>query len=340
MEHYKKIISNILSDEKLQMITAQIVIGQSVLVGYELGLFTLLSKKSMTIDKIAKSLNITIRAAQAIVSSACSLNLIEFKKPFYQLSLIGKRYLNPNNPEYYGQVLDLFIQENEIMNYKTIKNAILTNLSQVDNGKVLFKAKNNVGDSDNFVKAIHQKAFNPAFYWPKKIDLSKFRTFADIGGGSGIHTISACLNNQKLKGIVCDRKNVISFTQKYIKSFKLNNRIKTINFDMWNDNFPDADIYFFGDIFHDWSKDQCLYLTKQSYKFLPKNGLIILHEMLFNNEKTAPFLTSGYNMKMMLWTEGQQFSKYEIKSLLENVGFQKIKILKSLGNWSLIIGVK
>ena len=45
-------------------------------------------------------------------------------------------------------------------------------------------------------------------------------------------------------------------------------------------------------------------------------------------------------MKMMLWTTGQQFSKFEMKELLKDVGFQKIKIIKSLGNWSLIIGIK
>ena len=62
--------------------------------------------------------------------------------------------------------------------------------------------------------------------------------------------------------------------------------------------------------------------------------------MLFDNNKIGSFLTAAYNMKMMLWTEGQQFSKIEIKDILKKAGFKKIKIIKSLGNWSLIIGKK
>ena len=62
--------------------------------------------------------------------------------------------------------------------------------------------------------------------------------------------------------------------------------------------------------------------------------------MLFNNEKTKPFLTSAYNMKMLTWTEGNQYSSSEIKEILLEGGFKDIDILKGLGNWSVVIGKK
>jgi hypothetical protein len=45
-------------------------------------------------------------------------------------------------------------------------------------------------------------------------------------------------------------------------------------------------------------------------------------------------------MKMMLWTEGQQFNHSEIKGILNEAGFQSIRVLKSIGNWSLVVGEK
>lgn len=332
--------SRFLSDENLQLITGQVFVGQSILVAYELGLFQLISKKGLSAQNIAKHLNLKERAAQAIISSSCALGLIEYNNGEYQLSHLGKMYLDKESPEYYGKVLDLFIQEHKIMNYSSIRKAILSSKSQVNEGKDLFANSEGLGNTENFIASLHYKAFKPAFFWAKMVGLNKHKKFVDIGGGSGIHTIAACLNNPKLSGLVCDRQSVIPYTKTYIQNFDLENRIDLVALDMWKDSFPKGDVYFFGDIFHDWKKEKCAFLAKKCFQLLPRNGLIILHEMLFTDDKAGPFLTSAYNMKMMIWTEGQQFSCAEVRDLLREAGFKEVCIKKSLGNWSIVIGVK
>lgn len=332
--------SKFFSDANLQSITGQIFIGQAILVAYELGLFNLICKQSLSIQDLCDRTGLHKRAIQAMISCAGALGLIEYKNNGYVLSPLGKMYLNENNPEYYGKVLDLLIKENEIMNYSNVKKAILSNKSSLNQDGSLFANSDNLSDTKNFIDALHHKAFKPAFYWAKMLDLEDYRKFVDIGGGSGIHTIAACLNNPSLRGAICDRESVLPFTQKYIEKFDLENRINTIPIDMWHDPFPEGDIYFFGDIFHDWAIEKCVFLAKKCFEHLPNNGQIILHEMLFNLYKTGPFLTAAYNMKMLAWTEGQQFSSNEISSILDQVGFNEVKIKKSLGNWSIITGIK
>ncbi len=340
MNKDKSMNSDILSDEKLQLITGQIFVGQGILVAYQIGLFKLICNKPMTVQNIASHMRLNPRAIQALISCASALDLVELTNKRYQLSSLGKKYLDEKKAEYYGDVLDLLIQESAIMDFSSIKKTILTNKSQINNGKDLFENNDNLSSTNNFIKALHQKSFKPAFFWANKLDLSNHKKFIDIGGGSGIHSIAACLNNPNLNGTVCDRKSVLPFTTKYINDFNLKERIKVTELDMWKNELPLGDVHFFGDIFHDWSKDKCLFLAKKSFHSLSKNGKIILHEMLFNNKKTGPFLTAAYNMKMMVWTEGQQFSKEEIKTLLKEAGFRKIKIINSLGNWSLVVGEK
>ncbi len=328
------------SDEKLQLITGQIFVGHGILICYQLGLFELLNKKSMTIKDLSVETKLSERAVQALISCACVLKLIQKNHRFYCLSPLGKVFLDKTKKSYYGDVFELFVQENNIMNYENIKKAILTNKSQVNNGKELFFEKDSLCNTEKFIKSLHQKAFNPAFFWSSKINFLKHKKIIDIGGGSGIHTIAVCLNNPHIEGIVCDRQSVLPFTKRYIADFNLESRIKVNKLDMWKDEFPIGDVYFWGDIFHDWDKDKCLYLAKKCFCSLKKNGKIIIHEMLFNDKKTGPLLTAAYNMKMMVWTQGQQFSRSEIKDLLKKVGFSNIKIKKSLGNWSIIIGEK
>ena len=58
--------------------------------------------------------------------------------------------------------------------------------------------------------------------------------------------------------------------------------------------------------------------------------------MLFDSNKTGPILTAAYSMKMMLWTEGQQFSDFEIRNILQKAGFQEIAIIANGGTWAQI----
>jgi hypothetical protein len=332
--------SKVLPDIKLQSITGQIFIGQAVLVAHEIGLFKLICKQSLPIQVLSTHTGLHERAVQAMISCAGALSLVECKNGGYRLSRLGKMYLDEDNPEYYGKVLDLLIQEHEIMNYSNVKRALLSNKSSLNQDGSLFANSDSLSSTQSFIDALHQKAFKPAFYWAKMLDLKNYKKFIDIGGGSGIHTIAACLNNPSLVGTICDRQSVLPFTQKYIEEFDLQNRINTAALDMWHESFPIGDIYFFGDIFHDWGIEKCVFLAKKCFQCLPINGQIILHEMLFNSGKISPFLTAAYNMKMMAWTEGQQFSTDEINDILHQAGFNEIKIRKSLGNWSIITGTK
>lgn len=336
----KKCDSDLLSDEQLQLITGQIFIGQGVLVAHQLGLFTLLAKSPMTIQEISESLDLQERATQALIACAGAHYLIECQNGFYQLSPLGKLYLDERREGYYGKVLDLLIQENKIMNFDYVKKSIESNLPQVTDEKNLFNSVDNLSSTKSFIDALHYKAFRPAFYWTKIVNLKNKKKFVDLGGGSGIHTIAACLNNPTLFGTVCDRASVISFTKEYIQEFDLESRIKTAILDLWHDPFPEGDVYFLGDIFHDWNKEKCEFLAKKCFDSLAKNGQIILHEMLFHDDKTGPFLTAAYNMKMMLWTEGQQFSGNEVRDVLLKAGFKRINVQKSLGNWSIVVGIK
>lgn len=330
-----------ISDENLQLITGQILIGQAILLAHKLGLFKYLSDGPKSLNELIRLMNLSERSVQSLISCAAALDFVKFEDGKYYLSLIGEKYLNKNKPEYYGSVLDLLIEQQEIMSFSSVEKAILQSSPQVDSGVDIFSDLLGLGNTNKFVSALHHKAFAPAFHWPTLVNLKSYKKFVDIGGGSGIHTIAACKSNSNLEGLVCDRKPVLEHSKTYIDAFQLNGRVNVAEIDLWEgDFFPEGDICFFGDIFHDWELEKCSLLAKKSFNSLPKGGLIILHEMLFNEQKTGPLLTSAYNLKMMLWTKGQQFSFSEIENVLKETGFCKIRKITSLGNWSIVIGEK
>ena len=62
--------------------------------------------------------------------------------------------------------------------------------------------------------------------------------------------------------------------------------------------------------------------------------------MLLNEDKTGPQNVVAYNLNMLLWTEGQQFSKGELEIMLTKAGFKNIMTLNTFADWCIMMGEK
>lgn len=82
------------------------------------------------------------------------------------------------------------------------------------------------------------------------------------------------------------------------------------------------------------------FLTAKSFNSLESGGRIVIHEMLYNDQKTGPFASAAFSMIMMGWTEGRQYSGLELSTMLEEIGFEDIQIRKAYGYYSIVVGRK
>ena len=93
-------------------------------------------------------------------------------------------------------------------------------------------------------------------------------------------------------------------------------------------------------IFHDWPPDRGRMLARKSFQSLPPGGRIVIHEMLFNNDRTGPFPVAAFNVDMLVAMPGQQYSKRELSTMLREAGFRDIEVKPTFGYWSVLTGVK
>ena len=318
--------------------------AQALLVAHELQIFELIAKnKALSLEAIAQTLNLQTRPAQALLSMCASLELLSLNADnAFEVTSLTKDFLLKGAPCYLGGSLDMTLMNAEVYTFKSFKQALLTNHSQVYQGEELFQTNEQQSAlAKVFTRAMHGKSIAMAGMWPPKIDLSQNQSFLDIGGGSGAHSIGAVLQWPDLQAIVYDRPAVCEVAEEYIQTFDLKENIQTQVGDMWTDPFPTSDIHFYCDILHDWPLSQCRFLVEKSFEALPHNGRIIIHEMFFNENKTGPFSVASYNIMMLLWTQGQQLSKKELMLLLKEVGFIDIQVLPTgFGDWALLTGLK
>src|SRR5262249_36786907 len=99
-------------------------------------------------------------------------------------------------------------------------------------------------------------------------------------------------------------------------------------------------VHFYSFIYHDWTPEKCRFLTEKSFATLPSGGHIMIHEMLYNDEKTGPFPIAAFSMIMLGWTEGEQYSGAELSTMLCDAGFSNIQQTPTSGYWSIVHGQK
>ncbi len=311
----------------------------AVIVAHELEFFEKLAGSSKSLLELSSDLSLEERPTEAVVLMLVNLGLVSVANGKFELTETSKKYLLKESETYFGGMLALSSKTNWTI--EQLKESIINNAPQVYGGNDVFDA--HLGDSKKsqiFTNAMHSASMFSALAWPELIDLSNNKVFLDVGGGSGAHIIGALRKWPGLSAKLLDMETVISSAKKLLSTYNLGSRVEFIPNDFWKCEYPIAEVHFYSQIFHDWCEDKCLSLAGKSFRSLPEQGKIIIHEILFDDDKSGPLMASAGNIGMLAWTEGKQYSGKEIKDILENSGFKNIEIIPTVGYWSVVVGYK
>lgn len=319
-------------DRILWDVSTGIALELAVLVAHDLGLFSLLADGSRRLEEVCSALNIASRPADVLLSVCTSLDLARVQDGLYSLSPTAEEYLLESSPTSFGGFLDLEIAADPFRTFERLKKAVLTDAPQMYGGGDMWKLHaQNDELAQQFAYKMHGHSMGAAMVWPTAVDLSRNHVMLDIGGGSGAHAIGAAAHWPELEVIVLDLASVCGVADEYIRRYQLQDRVRTLVGDMWEDPFPAADVHFYSDIFHDWPLDKCRFLTRKSFDNLPSGGRLIVHEMLYNNDRTGPRATAAYSVQMVMFTKGRQFSGAELATMFTEAGFGDIQIEQTFG---------
>jgi len=313
----------------------------AVLLAHKLRLFPFLAEKPRSFDEICGCLGIANRPAETILAANAALGFVRLKSGRYALTPLSEDYLLESSPSYFGSYFDLIIDNYPVCSIESLEKAVRTDSPQVYHGAEVFKSHDEQSNlARSFTRAMHSISMAPALAWPSAISLSKCKTMLDVGGGSGAHSIGAVTRWPKLRATVFDIAPVCEVAREIAQQAGLQDRVSTHALDMWNDAFPPADVHFYSYIYHDWPPDKCRLLSRKSFESLRPGGRLIVHEVLYNKDKTGPFAAAAYTMIMLGWTTGRQYSGHEIAEMLREAGFKDIRVKPTFGYMSIVTGVK
>jgi ubiquinone/menaquinone biosynthesis C-methylase UbiE len=338
-----KKMQNLLDDRPVMDVTNGIYAYAAIMVAHKLKLFPLLASGPQTLPDVCAALGIKPRPAQAILAASSAQGFVRFNDKSYSLTPLGEQYLLETSPTYCGFHWDLLIGvADNNLSFSSIERAVLTDAQQVAQGEHVFQTVTEQADMARaFTRAMHSLSVGPGLAWPEAIELSGCECMLDVGGGSGAHAIGAVTQWPHLRAVVLDLPPVCEVAREFIAKEGLQDRIETRPGDIFEDPFPEADLHFYSNIYHDWSREKGAFLTQKSFRSLPAGGRIVVHEMLLDDDNAGPFATAGYSTGMLLWSaDGGQYSGQELTGMLTEAGFRQVETKPTFGYNSIVTAVK
>jgi precorrin-6B methylase 2 len=170
----------------------------------------------------------------------------------------------------------------------------------------------------------------------------RFSTFADLGCAQGALPVRVALTHPHLRGTGFDLPMIEPIFTDYVKSFRLDDRVRFVAGDFFTDRLPNAEVLSFGHVFHGKSREQRHALVCRARDALPAGGALIVYDAM-----TAPdgsknrhhSLLSSLNI-MLETRDGYESTTSECANTLRTNGFDDVKVCHLLGPTSMVYGFK
>lgn len=147
--------------------------------------------------------------------------------------------------------------------------------------------------------------------------------------------------NPHLRGVTFDLDPVTPIAQANLERHGVHDRVTAITGDFFTDPFPSADLYFMGNILHDWSEAQKLALITKAYDALPSGGVFVAIENVIDDERRVNTFGLLMSLNMLIELhEGFDYTGSQFDRWARTAGFTHTEIRPLVGPSSAAIAYK
>jgi len=160
-------------------------------------------------------------------------------------------------------------------------------------------------------------------------DLSHYKTYIDVGGGTGTFARAMADTYPDMDVSVFELERVAE-TAKSLPPNK-NSRIKYVTGNFFTDELPSADLYSLNHILHDWNDESSGKILSAISKAINPGGAILLLEALQNDNKVGPGRVCLCEVAALSYLEGKERCQKEFEQMFAKYGFGKCQVVRNKG---------
>ncbi len=290
------------------------------LTSVKLDLYTLLSEGPQSAAQMARRVGADSDGMTRLMDALVALELLNREGDRYGNTPQVAEFLVKTSPFYMGELM--LLQDAEWNHWGKLEEIIRTGRPQVSGNLFM----NSPEVAAQTLKVLDRMARRSAPDLVRKIVLSPYRTFLDVGGGAGTYSIQFCKQNPGLQATLFDLPETLTTTRKTIESEKMEDRIRLAAGNFNRDPIPGSyDVVFLSDILHYQTGDQNATLIQKLYRATNPGGKIVVKDMFLGAESARPGWNAIFSIHLLVYTEaGRCFRLAEARSWMEKAGYTEI----------------
>jgi predicted O-methyltransferase YrrM len=278
----------------------------------ELDIFSLLDEEKTT-EQVAKLVRLENRPVRMLMDVCVALGLLEKSGGRYKNTPVSSEFLVKHKPFYSGNFVSL--EASSYLSWARLAEAVRRNQpvarTMTDENMMKF-----------FTHAMHSTSVFSATLLAQVVDLSGYKKLIDVGGGSGVNSITFAEKYPNLRATVFDQGPVTEVANEYISRSPAVKRLST-KAGNYLESLPDGhDAALLSNILHGEGAEDNRALLKRVYETLAAPGIVIIADVLPNEERTGPLFPLLFALNMLLDTEhGDTYTEGQVREFLGDAGF-------------------
>lgn len=317
--------------------------AKTLLSAVELGVFTELAQRSLTVGELTERLGLHPRGAQDFLDALVALGLLERQGGRYTNTAETDYFLDRNKPSYVGGIVEM-ANDRLYPIWGSLSKGLRTGQPQneIEGAEDLFTAiYSDPGRLKLFLSAMTGISFNTAWAIAQKFPWKKYQTFIDIGAAQGSLPVQVALAHPHLTGGGFDLAAVKPIFEDYVAGFDLSQRLRFYAGDFFSEPLPTAEVLVMGHILHDWNLEEKQLLIAKAYEALPKGGVLLIYEALIDDDRRENVQGLLMSLNMLLETRGGfDYTGADCCGWLRQAGFRETYVEHLTGSDSMVVGIK
>jgi len=322
--------------------------SKTLLSAVELELFTLLGTSGHTGAEIASKLDLHERSREDFLDALVALGLLDRtgsgSGAVYSNTPDTAIFLDKASPTYLGGILEM-ANARLYGFWGSLTEALHTGLPQneIKTGAPGF-FEGIYADPERLrvfldgMQGLQLGAFTAVC---ATVDLSSCHRFCDIGGANGTLAAMIAAANPQLTGMSFDLPPVAPVAEANLARHGVGDRVSAVVGDFFVDDFPPADVYFMGNILHDWSEAEKQTLIDKAYAGLSSGGMLVAIENIIDDDRRTNAFGLLMSLNMLIEVPGGfDYTGAQFDQWARNAGFARTEVRHLAGPTSAAIAYK
>jgi hypothetical protein len=318
--------------------------SKTLLTAIELGLFTELAKGPLDAAGVQQRFGFHPRGTADFLDTLVAMGMLGRKGVKYVNTPETAAFLDRAKPSYTGGILEM-CNRRLYKFWNDLPEALQTgkpqNESKLGGGNPFDAIYKDEQGLRGFLSAMTGLSTGSGIAIAKKFPWKKYKSYVDVGCAQGAVPVQVALAHKHLQGGGYDLPVVGPIFEEYVRSFKLEKRVKFLPGDFFKDELPGADVIIMGHILHDWNLEEKRMLIDKVYRALPKGGAFIAHEAVIDDQRSKNLFGLLMSLNMLIETPGGfDYTGRDCKGWLKDAGFRQSRVVPLVGPDSMVIGIK